>query len=249
MNQDPILLKLLADAKLEEKEAKTYLALLEAGQGTIHDIAKISELKRPILYVVLEDLIRKGYATEIPNKKIRTYQPIDPGAISSKLQTTAKNFSEMLPIFKTLANRSQKKPKISYFDTKEGIDKVFNEINHSASAIFIASIARLEEYFPGSINAWKKSYASGFNKLASRNLIPDNPEDLKTYREFAKITDLVQFRVLPNINKCDMDICVFKNKMSITTFEDKPFMVLIESNSVPDFFLPIFDILWQSAKK
>lgn len=249
MNQDPILLKLLADTKLEEKEAKTYLALLEVGRGTVQDIAKISGLKRPILYIILGDLIKKGYVTEIPNKKIKTYQPIDPGAISSKLQTTAKNFSEMLPVLKTLANRSQKKPKISYFETKEGIDKIFNEINRSKSAIFIASIARLEEHFPGSISAWKKSYSSGFNKLASRNLIPNNPKDIQTYKEFAEITDLVQFRILPDINKCDMDICVFKNKMSITTFEDKPFMVLIESDAVPEFFLPIFDILWKIAKE
>jgi sugar-specific transcriptional regulator TrmB len=249
MNQDPILLKLLSDTKLEEKEAKTYLALLEVGQGTVHDVAKISGLKRPILYIILEDLIKKGYVTEIPNKKIKTYQPIDPGAISSKLQTTAKNFSEMLPVFKTLANRSQKKPKISYFETKEGIDKIFDEINRSKSAIFIASIARLEEHFPGSINAWKKSYSSGFNKLASRNLIPNNPKDIQIYKEFSKITDLVKFRILPDINKCDMDICVFKNKMSITTFEDRPFMVVIESDAVPEFFLPIFDILWKIAKE
>jgi sugar-specific transcriptional regulator TrmB len=249
MYQDPILLKLLTDTKLEEKEAKTYLALLEVGHGTVQNIAKISGLKRPILYIILEDLIKKGYVTEIPNKKIKTYQPIDPGAISSKLQTTAKNFSEMLPIFKTLANRSQKKPKISYFETKEGIDKIFDEINRSKSAIFIASIARLEEHFPGSINTWKKSYSSGFNKLASRNLIPNNPKDIQIYKEFSKITKFVQFRILPNINKCDMDICVFKNKMSITTFEDKPFMVLIESDAVPEFFLPIFDIIWKIAKE
>jgi|GEM_PF-4545233 len=45
-----------------------------------------------------------------------------------------------------------------------------------------------------------------------------------------------------------MDICVFKNKMSITTFEDKPFMVVIESEAVPQFFLPIFEILWKNSK-
>ena len=248
MDQDPILLKLLTDSKLDDKEAKVYLALLEVGQATVHDISRVSGLKRPIIYIVLESLINKGCATELPNKKIRTYQGTDPGAISAQIQTTAKNFSDMLPIFKTLANSGRKKPKISYFDTREGIEKIFNEINRCKSAIFIASVARLEEYFTGSIAQWQKSYTNKFNKLESRNLIPNNPKDIEIYKKFTQITDLVQFRVLSNMDKCDMDICVFKNKISITTFEDKPFMVVIESDTVPHFFLPIFDILWQNSK-
>lgn len=248
MHQDPILLRLLSDAGLDEKGSKVYLAMLETGQATVQDIAKRSELKRPIIYVILEDLVKRGYATELPNKKIRTYQAIDPGAISAQLQTTAKNFSDMLPIFKTLANRGHNKPKITFLDTKEGIVKVFDEINRCKSAVFIASIARLEEHFPGSVKNWQRSYATGFNKLASRTIIPNKKEDIRIYREFREITPIVQVRVLPSMNDADMDICVFGNKVSITTFEDKPFMVVIESEAVPGFFRPIFDILWQSAK-
>ena len=46
-----------------------------------------------------------------------------------------------------------------------------------------------------------------------------------------------------------MDIAFYGNKIAITTFEDMPFLVLIESEAVPKFFLPIFEILWKTAKK
>ncbi len=249
MSQDTILLQLLNNAGLDDKESRVYLALLEVGQTTVQDIAKISGLKRPIIYVVLEGLIEKGFASVIPNKKIKTYQAIDPGAISAQMQTAAKNFSEMLPIFKTLANRGSQKPKISYFDTKEGIQKTYDEINRQKNAVFVASIARLDQYFPGSSTSWMKSYKSGFNKLASRTIIPDHPEDLRIAKDFLRITDKVRIKTLAVFDKCDMDIAVYGNKLAITTFEDNPFLVVIESKTVPSFFLPIFEILWKSAKE
>ncbi|EKE20757.1 MAG: Transcriptional regulator, TrmB [uncultured bacterium] len=249
MTQDPILLKLLKDAGLDDKESRIYLAMLSVGHTTVQDIAKISELKRPIIYVVLEDLIKKGFANIIPNKKIKTYQATDPGAISAQMQTTAKNFSEMLPIFKTLSNQKSQKPKISFFDTKEGIQKIYDEINRQKSAVFIASNARLNHYFPGASKDWQKSYKTGYNKLISRTIVPHHPDDIKIAKDFLHVTDKVQIRTLSVFDECNMDIAVYGNKLAITTFEDVPFLVVIESKAVPTFFLPIFEILWKNAKK
>lgn len=249
MKQDALLLQLLKDAGLDEKESRVYLAMLEVGQATVQDIAVASGLKRPIIYVILEDLLKRGYASEIPNKKIKTYQAIDPGAISAQLQTTAKNFSEMLPIFKTLSNKGKGKPKISYFDTKEGIQKIYDEINRQKSAIFIASLARLENQFSGNAANWQRSYKIGYNKLESRTIIPDHAEDVRIAKEFIGVTNRTKIKTLSVFDECDMDIAVYGNKLAITTFEEKPFLVLIESEAVPKFFLPIFEILWAQAKE
>jgi sugar-specific transcriptional regulator TrmB len=249
MNQDTILLQLLCDAGLDDKESRVYLAMLEVGHTTVHDIAKIAGLKRPIIYVILDDLIKKGFASVIPNKKIKTYQAIDPGAVSAQMQTAAKNFSEMLPIFKTLANRGSQKPKISYFDTKEGIQKIYAEINRQKSAVFIASNARLNQHFPGASAGWQRSYETGFNKLVSRTIVPDHPEDIKIAKAFLKATEKVKIRTLSVFDECNMDIAVYGNKLAITTFEETPFLVIIESAAVPTFFLPIFEILWKTAKE
>ncbi len=249
MQQDTILLQLLENAGLTEKDSRVYLAMLEVGQATIQEIAKISGLKRPIIYVILEDLIKRGYASEVLNKKIKTYQAIDPSAISAQMQTAAKNFSEMLPIFKTLANKGKGKPKISFFETKEGIQKIYDEINRQKSAIFIASLARLENQFSGNTANWQHGYKTGYNKLESRTIIPNNSEDVCIAKEFMKTTDKTKIKTLAVFDECDMDIAVYGNKLAITTFEDNPFLVVIESEAVPKFFLPIFEILWGQARE
>lgn len=249
MKQDEILLQLLKDAGLDEKESRVYLAMIEIGHANIQEIAKLSELKRPIIYVILEDLIKKGYASEIPNRKVRTFQAIDPGAISAQMQTAAKNFSEMLPIFKTLSSKGKGKPKISYFDTKDGIQKIYDEINRQKSAIFIASLARLESQFSGNSANWQKSYKTGYNKLESRTIVPNHSEDVRIAKEFMNTTEKTKIKTLAVFDECNMDIAVYGNKLAITTFEDKPFLVLIESEAVPKFFLPIFEILWGQANE
>ena len=85
---DETLLKLLEQTGFTKKEALVYLALLELVQGNVSEIAKITELKRPIIYVILEGLIKRGYVSELPNKKINTYQASDPSIILSKLSLT-----------------------------------------------------------------------------------------------------------------------------------------------------------------
>ncbi len=112
---DTDLLKLLEQTGFTEKEARVYLALLELGKGDVSDIAKIAELKRSIIYVLLEELIKRGYISELPNQKINTYHAIDPSFILNELKITTKNFSEMLPIFRTLRNKGRKRPKITYY--------------------------------------------------------------------------------------------------------------------------------------
>ena len=45
---------------LNDKEARVYVALLELGQTTAYAIAERSGLKRPTVYVILDDLRQKG---------------------------------------------------------------------------------------------------------------------------------------------------------------------------------------------
>lgn len=248
MLQNQTLLNLLQKSNLNEKEAKTYLALLELNEATVSDISKATGLKRTLIYVILENLISRGFASPIPNRKILAYQPADPGTISAQLHLTAKHFSEMLPIFKSLADQKSGKPKISYLETKEAILKVYDEINSQKKAMFISSLVEIEKYFPGSIAYWKKSYQKRFNKLESKTLIPSNPEEIKLAKEFLKLTDKVSIKTLFTLPECSMDISSWGNKIAITTFEDKVYMVVIQSDAIPGFISPVFNILWQSGK-
>ena len=243
---DETLLKLLEQTGFTKKEALVYLALLELGKGNVSEIAKITELKRPIIYVILEGLIKRGYANEVPNQKINIYQAIDPSIILNKLQITTKNFSEMLPIFRTLKSKGNKRPKINYYETLEGIWNVYEEMNQIKDPFFITSYGRIEKYFPGGTEKWIKNYKKGLYKLKGRHLIPNNFRDIEIGRGFSRINQ--QVRILPNLKNINMDFTLFGNKLSITSLEDEPFIVVMESDELVKSMLPIFEIAWKMGK-
>ena len=54
---------------LEEKEAEVYLALLSLESSTAYQIAQHCEVKKPTVYVILEELRQKGLVLKVPHAK------------------------------------------------------------------------------------------------------------------------------------------------------------------------------------
>lgn len=242
---DNDLLKLVEQAGFTEKEARVYLALLELGQGDVSDIAKIAELKRSIIYVILEGLIKRGYASEVPNKKINTYQAADPSVIVAQLKSVTKNFLEMLPFLQTLGGKNKKRPKMTYYETKEGIWKVYEEIGQAKDPFYITSYSFIEKAFPGSVEKWikedeKTALADGYH------LVPNNPDDIEIGKKFSKANQRV--RIIESVENLQMDFTIFENKLAITSLADSPFVVVIESEDLINSMRPIFEIAWRSGK-
>ena len=249
MSQSVILLEAVKNSGLDDKSARVYLAMLKIGQGTVSDIASDSELKRPITYVILENLARKGLVNIVLKKKVKTYQVTDPEVILARMQKNTRNFLEILPVLKGLSQEKKEASKISYFNTEEAINGIYQQINRQEKAVFITSLVRLEKCFPGSIEKWIKSYESGYNRLRSRTLVPSSSEEILMAKMFLRITNKVNIRALSLFKKCDVDIAIFGNKIALTLFEEKPLLIVIESKSVVSFFLPIFEMLWDNAKE
>ena len=245
-NMDNDLLPLLESIGLKPKEARVYLALLELKHGNVTQIAKLAELKRSIIYVILADLIKKGYVSQLPDKKINEYQALDPAIIITSQKSALKNFSEMLPYLQTLHNKGEGRPKIHYIETLDGIWKIYEQINAAKKAFFITSYLQIEKHFPNAVHQWIKDFNRGVFKVNGRHLIPDNPEEIKLGKTFKKAKQKV--KILQGVKQFDMDFTIYENKLAITSLEDEPFLVLIESESLVNSIKPIFEIAWKTGK-
>ncbi|MEK7518537.1 MAG: helix-turn-helix domain-containing protein [Patescibacteria group bacterium] len=245
---DKELVSVLGNVGFTEKEAQVYIALLSLGAGTVQQIATLSGLKRPIIYVVLEGLIQRGYASAVPGKKIHTFQAIEAGSVLHRLQADITHFTQYLPIFKTLGNRGASRPKISYHDTEEGILNVYEGINYSADPLFITSYTRLNAHFPGIVERWIKNYKKGlYKKMHGMHIVPDTEEELGHARDFIQIHQ--QVRIWSALRGAQMDFSIYENKLAITSLGEKPFVVVIESADIVQSLRPIFDVVWENAKE
>ena len=244
---DKDLIKLLEKTGFTEKEARVYLALLELGQADVSDIAKKAELKRSIIYVLLEGLIKRGYVNEVMNKKINTYQATDPTVILSQLKSVTRDFSDMIPILKTLSNKGSDRPKITYLETKEGIFNMYQEMNQSKTALIISSYEKLESLFPGATESWMKDAKKGLVPLKARHLVANTKFELETMKKFRTFGQTA--RCLPEVADIKMDFAIYENKLAITSLEEKPFAVVIESSGIVESLKPIFEIAWAKGKE
>jgi HTH-type transcriptional regulator, sugar sensing transcriptional regulator len=242
------LTKLLQNTGFTEKEAITYIALSELGSGTVSQIAERAKLKRSIVYIVLEGLIKRGYISLIPDTKISRYVAADPTKIFQDLKSVTANFKDALPSFLAIFNNSIWKPKINYFEGNEGIITVFRETERAKEAYYISNVAAFTQHMPAEVERWIDYFK---NKIAPstrcKQILSDTPQD----REFAQKAQRknVQFKFLPKGQIMDMDISLFDNKVALTSLKDHLFIVVIESKALYNSMKTIFDLLWQQGVK
>ncbi len=126
--------KIFEKLGVKEEEAKLYKFLLSASPQTAGDLAKVSSLKRPSVYVYLENLIAIGLVIETieggvkhfvaePVEKIRILyrQKID------ELKLYETNMDKALSGLSDLAGIGQFKPRIKFFEGQEGVQNLLQD--------------------------------------------------------------------------------------------------------------------------
>ena len=119
--------KELQQLNFDEKEADVYLALLELGEANIEQIAKKSGVKRTTVYHVIESLKEKGYIEMSKSGKKTLYYALNPKKIGEKLEEDKLVFEKIMPGLLSITNDIEKKPKIRYYEGKEGIREIYKD--------------------------------------------------------------------------------------------------------------------------
>jgi sugar-specific transcriptional regulator TrmB len=122
------------------KKADVYLAALELGSSTVIDISKKAGIKRTTCYDVLLDLISEGLISETTKGKKRLFVGEDPEKIQRNLKNKERLFSEILPQLQSINNIRGSKPKIRFYEGKEGLKEVYEDtIKHGGEILGFAS--------------------------------------------------------------------------------------------------------------
>ena len=119
---------LLEEAGLNSKEAALYLALLELGSASVVQIARSSGVVRSTTYEILERLRTKRLVTTFLKKRVRYYSAEDPTLAVRWAQSRSDALKAALPELMALTGKNRKRPAIRYYEGKEGITIILEEI-------------------------------------------------------------------------------------------------------------------------
>jgi HTH-type transcriptional regulator, sugar sensing transcriptional regulator len=256
------LVKRLEKGGFTDKEALVYVSLLELGGAFPSRVAEYAGLNRSTTYKILLNLSVRGIISEIEKKNKIFYQLEKPDKILKysenrlrQAESSAEEIKQILPDIEGLLGSDGNRPKITYFDSAEGIlsiytDMVTNQKPYEMLAFSTAS--ELIDFIPVKFFA---NYVKEKERLGikTRGIAPDTEKDRQynevifknIYKEYWPEIRFVPKDKFPSSS----EITVYGiNKVSIINFaKNKLTGVIIEDISTHNMLKTIFELSWNSS--
>lgn len=229
---------------LEGKKAKVYLAVLEIGEGTVHNIAKKAGLKRTTTYEIIDQLFQEGLVVHVKLGKKTLVTAENPEKIKLKLKDKLETAERLLPELKSFYNSSLVKPRITLYEGEKGIINLYYKTIEKPNVEILAFTAVTEGF--ESIGEPGQRYINDRVKadIFCRVISPNTPE-AQRYQGRDVIekrkTKLVPAEKFP----FGVEINIWDNKIAIMSYTKAEMIgVLIESKELYKTLRSVFELCW-----
>lgn len=239
--------QLLKDFGLEEREAVVYLTCLRLGQTTPNIISRESDIQRTYVYNILDDLFEKGLVSVVEIRGKKTYSAISAENFKALQANKLRRLESILPELKAFAAPIGDRPKVRFYEGKEGIFIAQQEtlkMPRGSELLAYATGEGLYKHDPDfAMDYIRQRVKKG---IIARSLAADTPETRKftdNNNEQLRITRLVPADLFPFTN----EINIWENKVSIMSVQSDFLAVVIESESIARTQRSIFELAWRGA--
>ncbi|HPI66997.1 MAG TPA: helix-turn-helix domain-containing protein [bacterium] len=246
----------LKKLELNNNEAQVYLAALELGGTSVQNIAKKSGVHRATTYVALQKLEELGliitekkgkktiYAGQYPHKLLTNILDRQ-----NELKKREAEIIDMLPELNAIFNFSLDKPRIKFFEGKDGVKQIYKDtLSSQENILAFLSIKKFDptllkelyqEYVPERIRKGIKALVIAPGEKESQDY---QERDQKELRE----TRLVD----PNKYPFSIEIDIYGgNKVAFMSYSSKEmFGVILESVEIHKTMKLIFELVWANIK-
>lgn len=230
---------------LSPSEVSLYLAALAAGEAYMSTLARHAGLKRSNAYNVFKMLEAKGLMGSFRGANGARFIATKPEALLRQMEKRAHDLRHALPQLNALAAKSGERPKVSYYEGKEGYFLAMEQslavpgtvTRHIGSLLDINQIIDesyiKSEYIPRRI-------AQGVSVRAL--YYEDDPLHTTVIESHEKESREVRF--LPAAYRTPVSKFIYGNTVALFTSVDELVTVLIESSEVARHEERMFDLLW-----
>ncbi|MFH1112037.1 MAG: helix-turn-helix domain-containing protein [Patescibacteria group bacterium] len=228
---------------LSPKEAQVYLGLLELGSSAVQKIARKSVLPRATVYDILDELANKGLVSTFEQKGVKHYTAENPEKLFKLAQDRARLLEAILPQLKALYQSPADRPMVRFFQGKEGMKVILEEVLESKSEFLTFSSAEdlfmvLDDYFPEFV---KRRVAL---KIPARVITRDSAKARERKRLGPK--EMREVRLIPAIYDFHGMKMIFGKKIALFAFYKDLIAVIIESEELAKLEKAQFELLWKN---
>ncbi len=232
---------------LTEKETQVYETLLYLGTTSILKASEHSGLKRPTVYLQIDELNKKGLVIQVPQGNKMLYKAADPTRLEEIAKNQLKAVQESMPKLRHLKERQAGRPKFSILEGKAGLETIYKEIMNAPDIYFWAKLEAVSDLFADNFEEIGRNAKQ--KKIPVREIINDTAADKKSSRQFAKWAGKqYSARIAPE-SGIENDNVIYGNVLAMFRLEENNMYVIrIEDPSVAKTYKAIFEMSWKSAK-
>lgn len=236
---------------LSDKEAKVYLASLELGPATIQSLTDKSGIKRSTVYEMLDNLMAMGLIIESIKGKRKVYLAAEPEKLKRNIHEKEQLLSQILPELRSLNNSGNIKPKITYYEGRDGLRKIYNLVleTETKKVDWVSPIRSvmetvgenfLEEYIEKRAKEkyWVRSIQITEQQVETYKYLDPETFD-KTYR---------QVRFSPEGLDIPNTMAIWDNKVAVMSSRKEGFGFIIESEDFLRSMRVFYELLWNASK-
>ncbi|KKP97314.1 MAG: Transcriptional regulator, TrmB [Candidatus Moranbacteria bacterium GW2011_GWE1_36_7] len=235
---------------LSQKEARLYLVSLETGPATVAKLAQKSGLKRGTIYEFLGEMLEQGLLEMTISGKRKFYVGVEPKKLNKIIDRQKEILENLLPDLSLLTIGSSAKPKIRFYEGREGMLSVFYDVldlPENSEVLGFATYEGIHKLFSKKeIDVYIQKRAE--KKIHQKLIVPTDEYIEQRVSDNKK--ELREIIMIPRKSfQIKSDISIYQNKVAIVSLADEQVGVIIESSQVADTQRAIFNLLWSSLKK
>jgi len=234
-------LKIVEQLGLTKIEADVYWALLQLGPSLATAVSRKAGTHRRSVYDALDRLIEKGLVSYIISNNKRLYQASNPEKLLDFVREKEEMLGEVLPELKAQYDFSKEKEETNFYKGKEGIKYIFEDMIKENDEVFVIGANTgageiIKYYFP------KYDKKRVEEKIKAKLLFEESAKPVKGI-------PLADIKYLPKGYGGNAAINIYKDKVAIILWSEKPIAILIKNNEIAKSYKAYFSLLWQMGKK
>ncbi len=229
------------------KRARLYLAALELGESPVQKVAEKAGVTRTTAYDLLGRLVREGLVSRVDKDGRAHIAAEDPARLLSVLDDRRRTAEELLPELRALHGASSPRPRIRFYEGRDGINTVLYDTLRcrskqldgilSMTDLFqVPGRAEMEQYVAARI-------AAGVHLRVVRSREKDVGADVWPSRR----ADLRELRYAPEGSVFTMTTWTYDDKVSVIASRREHFGLIVESAEFAEMQKHLFAALWLAS--
>jgi sugar-specific transcriptional regulator TrmB len=237
--------KVLGELGLTPNEVDIYLALLQAGTASAHEIAQKTGLHRQAVYDGLNRLLEKSLASFIAVDGAKQYRSLSPERMIGFIHEKEEQFKSILPELKALQGMPKGQTAVEVFKGKGALKTIFRDIIHELESnrgeVVTSGVDERRGFDEEKVAILQ--YHQRLRELGCTERILIKEGDMQVLKGKQAV-----YRWIPEENFRSTAIHVYDHKIAIIIYGNPNHAIFIDSESLAESYKREFELLWKGAK-